>query len=124
MSKPRRMMVEKIIDEVLYDAGITAFAVRRPPELPATAFVVFFANGGSDETRVTENARIEVEGWGRTTTEAWDILDAAETSILEAVGSRGIRRAAGVTKPVSLGTNERGWERYTLAMEISHRPGK
>ena len=108
------------VDAVLRDAGLTA-GIRRPSQYPPDGFVVYFLNGGSDPTRVTQDVRIELEGWGPDVLTAIGHLDRARGALHAATGTHGIRRVENVEGPADLPTGEEDWTRFTATVRITMR---
>lgn len=115
-----RKNTERIVDDVLRAAGLTAGVVR-PDPYPAAGFVVFFGNGGNDDTRVTQVEHVELEGWGVGPFAARDILDAAVSAIHAAAGTRGIRHVSDAGAYRKLPTGEENWDRYTTSVAVTTR---
>ena len=108
------------VDAVLRDAGLTA-GIRRPSKYPSEGFLVYFLNGGGDPTRVTQDVRIELEGWGPDVLTAIGQLDRARGALHAATGTRGIRHVENAAGPVDLPTGEEDWTRFTATVRITMR---
>ena len=108
------------VDAVLRDAGLTA-GIRRPSKYPPEGFLVYFLNGGGDPTRVTQDVRIELEGWGPDVLTAIGQLDRARGALHAATGTRGIRHVENAAGPVDLPTGEEDWTRFTATVRITMR---
>lgn len=108
------------VDAVLRDAGLTA-GIRRPSKYPPDGFLVYFLNGGGDPTRVTQDVRIELEGWGPDALTAIGQLDRARGALHAATGTRGIRHVENAAGPVDLPTGEEDWTRFTATVRITMR---
>lgn len=108
------------VDAVLRDAGLTA-GIRRPSKYPPDGFLVYFLNGGGDPTRVTQDLRIELEGWGPDVLTAIGQLDRARGALHAATGTRGIRHVENAAGPVDLPTGEEDWTRFTATVRITMR---
>ena len=108
------------VDAVLRDAGLTA-GIRRPSNSPPEGFLVYFLNGGGDPTRVTQDVRIELEGWGPDVLTAIGQLDRARGALHAATGTHGIRHVENAAGPVDLPTGEEDWTRFTATVRITMR---
>lgn len=117
----RYLNIERLADQILSEASITAGIVTPDPR--PDQYVVFFANGGATRTRVTDRHRLELEGWARSPVEAADVLDEAVWALHKAARVRGskVRFVEDAELPSSLPTGEEGWDRYTAAVLISVR---
>ena len=108
------------VDAVLRDAGLTA-GIRRPSKYPPEGFLVYFLNGGGDHTHVTQDVRIELEGWGPDVLTAIGHLDRARGALHAATGTHGIRHVENTAGPVDLPTGEEDWTRFTATVRITMR---
>ena len=108
------------VDAVFRDAGLTA-GIRRPSKYPPEGFLVYFLNGGGDPTRVTQDVRIELEGWGPDVLTAIGQLDRARGALHAATGTHGIRHVENTAGPVDLPTGEEDWTRLTATVRITMR---
>lgn len=117
----RYQNIERIADPILNTAGLTAGIVTPDPR--PDQYVVYFANGGTTQTRVTDRHRLELEGWARSPVEAAEVLDTAVGALHKAARDRGskVRYVEDAELPSSLPTGEEGWDRYTAAVLISVR---
>lgn len=108
------------VDAALAAAGLTA-GIRRPHPYPPGGFVVWFVNGVSHPTRVTQDLRVELEGWGEDPLTAVDQLDRALAALHAAAGTGRVRHVQDVAGPADLPTGEEDWTRYTATVRITMR---
>lgn len=112
---------DALISKILTDAGHTAGIT--PPAKRSKPYIVFFTNGSSVTTQVTDDYRIELEGWAQSPLAAQEELTTAITVIHQAVENpstpiRHVQDAQGITQ---IPTGQEGWFRYVATLLITLR---